>query len=420
MNNDSKENIIIIFIIIILFVIVFDKCKKCGNQNKSQENFSFRYFNENNYPKFEGRRVTQKPLPCQKCSECNEDLSIPSENLEEYNNLGRCNDRLSNYDDTCHRRKELLKERLWVYHTGENLTNYQYASCGLQLKELYISNQIKRVDGFLYSDTSNISNIDYKIMNQLNLQGWSRQYLDEVPRESRVEVISFENGAYLNSLGESFVSGINSLKYLSLPRIDEIRWSRIRDLHLEELYLADNIKVIHSGAFQDCTVKKLRLPHRGLQEIRRNAFDGHNSSMRGTRYTGPKLQQISGSHYSIKQLFDSGSYIQNNGSELLKNNIYIKNNDTYTIKYLNNKWHIAPLSSFDNRLRKISFKFLVDDIHYLIHTNDRNVPPDYYYPNNKAPNFELRPTGRHKWANRIIYDRSKNMIVKFMKKKFFW
>ena len=38
----------------------------------------------------------------------------------------------------------------------ENLTNYQYASCGLQLKELYISNQIKRVDGFLYSDTSNI------------------------------------------------------------------------------------------------------------------------------------------------------------------------------------------------------------------------------------------------------------------------
>ena len=63
MNNDSKENIIIIFIIIILFVIVFDKCKKCGNQNKSQENFSFRYFNENNYPKFEGRRVTQKPLP---------------------------------------------------------------------------------------------------------------------------------------------------------------------------------------------------------------------------------------------------------------------------------------------------------------------------------------------------------------------
>ena len=202
-----------------------------------------------------------------------------------------------------------------------------------------------------------------------------------------------------------------------MPRIDEIRWSRIRDLHLEELYLADNIKVIHSGAFQDCTVKKLRLPHRGLQEIRRNA-DGHNSSMRGTRYTGPKLQQISGSHYSIKQLFDSGSYIQNNGSELLKNNIYIKNNDTYTIKYLNNKWHIAPLSSVDNRLRKISFKFLVDDIHYLIHTNDRNVPPDYYYPNNKAPNFELRPTGRHKWANRIIYDRSKNMIVKFKRNSF--
>ena len=132
-------------------------------------------------------------------------------------------------------------------------------------------------------------------MNLLNLLGWSRKYLDEVPIESRVEVISFENGAYLNSLGESFVSGINSLKYLSLPRIDEIRWSRIRDLHLEELYLADNIKVIHSGAFQDCTVKKLRLPHRGLQEIRRNAFDGHNSSMRGTRYTGPKLQQISGS-----------------------------------------------------------------------------------------------------------------------------